>query len=142
MLAATKRARKGQATVEFALISILIAALVFGGIEIGRIINTYVILHNAAREGARIGSMCQTSSVIQSYVNTANGGLTLSIATAYLTSAGASGGTGAVGDNIQVTVSTTYTPIAPVFIGPFGVSSTLTAKAAARVDVAATSNCP
>ncbi len=49
--------RRGQAVVEFALILPLFLLLVFGAIEFGRVMVRIHLLTNAAREGARIGTL-------------------------------------------------------------------------------------
>ena len=49
--------RKGQAVVEFALILPVFVLLVFGAIELGRAYYVKHLLTNAAREGARVGSL-------------------------------------------------------------------------------------
>ncbi len=49
------RCERGQALVEMALILPVLLLLIFGIIEFGRIFNAYLIVTNAAREGARAG---------------------------------------------------------------------------------------
>jgi len=49
--------RSGQAVVEFALVLPIFILLVFGAIEFGRAYYTLHLLTNAAREGARRGSL-------------------------------------------------------------------------------------
>ena len=43
----------GQAVVEFALVSILLFTLLFGGLDFGRALNAWAIVTQASREGAR-----------------------------------------------------------------------------------------
>lgn len=47
------RATDGQATVELAMVLLVLTTMVFGSLEIGRGLNTWVIVTQAAREGAR-----------------------------------------------------------------------------------------
>ncbi len=47
------KSEKGQSLVEFALILPILLLLVFGIVEFGRAFNTYLIVSNASREGAR-----------------------------------------------------------------------------------------
>jgi len=47
--------KRGQALVELALVLPLIILLVMGTMEFGRILHSYLVLTNAAREGARAG---------------------------------------------------------------------------------------
>lgn len=47
------RGTDGQATVELALVLLVLTTMVFGALEVGRGLNTWVIVTQAAREGAR-----------------------------------------------------------------------------------------
>lgn len=51
------RNQKGQALVEFALILPIILLLILGIVQFGMLLNSYLSLTNAAREGARTGSL-------------------------------------------------------------------------------------
>jgi len=51
-----RKKEKGQALVEFALTAILFLFLIFGIIEVGRLIFSVAAIRTAAREGARYGS--------------------------------------------------------------------------------------
>ena len=53
------RPRRGQSMVEFALILPIILLIVFGTIDIGRIVFLKAQLENAVREGARVGRVTQ-----------------------------------------------------------------------------------
>ncbi len=59
------RSRSGQATVEFALVSLAFMMIVLGTVDFGRAIFMYSQLHNAVREGARYGKInpAQTSGI-------------------------------------------------------------------------------
>ncbi|HEY0070541.1 MAG TPA: TadE family protein, partial [Chloroflexia bacterium] len=48
-----RKAARGQSTVEFALISILLFWFILGIIELGRFMFTYSMVTNAAQEGSR-----------------------------------------------------------------------------------------
>lgn len=50
------RKERGQALVETALVVGLLLLLVLGVVDFGRAMNNYIIITNAAREGARYGS--------------------------------------------------------------------------------------
>ena len=43
----------GQATVELAIVAIVLFTMIYGALEVGRGLNTWVIVTQAAREGAR-----------------------------------------------------------------------------------------
>ena len=51
-----RKKEKGQALVEFALTAILFLFLIFGIIEVGRMVFSVAAIRTAAREGARYGS--------------------------------------------------------------------------------------
>ena len=51
------RRNKGQALVEFAFVLPIILLVLMGIIEFGRIFNTYLVLTNASREGARVAAV-------------------------------------------------------------------------------------
>ena len=48
--------KKGQSLVEFALVLPILLLLIFGLVEFGRLIFTYIAVNTAAREAARYGS--------------------------------------------------------------------------------------
>ena len=52
---------KGQSTVEFALILPMLVLLVFGALEIGRVMNAWLIVTQASREGARVAAISCSS---------------------------------------------------------------------------------
>lgn len=56
------RPRRGQAIVEFALILPIFLLIVFGTLDLGRIVFLKAVLENAVREGARAGMVTQPFS--------------------------------------------------------------------------------
>jgi Flp pilus assembly protein TadG len=56
------RPRRGQALIEFALILPIFLMIVFGTLDIGRIVFLKAELENAVREGARVGLVSQPFS--------------------------------------------------------------------------------
>ncbi|MCG0274878.1 MAG: pilus assembly protein [Thermosediminibacteraceae bacterium] len=58
------RTQRGQAVVEFALVLPLLVLILFGVLEFGRIFHTYIVITNAAREGARLGAVGKPDSEI------------------------------------------------------------------------------
>lgn len=54
---ATRPAERGQSLVEFALVLMPLFLILLGIIQFGFVFNSYVTLTNAAREGARIGTV-------------------------------------------------------------------------------------
>ncbi|MCB2294204.1 pilus assembly protein [Clostridium algoriphilum] len=49
------RNEKGQSLVEFAILLPLLILLLMGILEFGIMLNSYLTIHNSAREGARLG---------------------------------------------------------------------------------------
>ncbi len=54
-----RRRRRGVAAVEFAFLAPLLLLLLFGLLQVGRIIEVMQLMDNAAREGARLASQAQ-----------------------------------------------------------------------------------
>lgn len=63
-----RKTEKGQAVVEMALILPILLMLVFGIVEFGRILNTYMIVTEISREAARKGSVGGTDLEIRDTV--------------------------------------------------------------------------
>jgi Flp pilus assembly protein TadG len=59
-----RRAERGAAAVEFALVLPLLLLLAFGIIDFGYMVNRAAVVNNAARDGAREGSLHATSPEI------------------------------------------------------------------------------
>lgn len=59
---------KGQSLVEMAFILPIILLVVMGIVEFGRIFNTYLVLTNASREGARVASVGGTDTDVMNSV--------------------------------------------------------------------------
>ncbi|MFZ3171746.1 MAG: TadE family protein [Carboxydocellales bacterium] len=62
---------RGQAMVEMALVLPVLILLIFGIVEFGRVFNAYLIVTNAAREGARAGVVGVSDSIIHQTVESA-----------------------------------------------------------------------
>ncbi|MGI5838273.1 MAG: TadE/TadG family type IV pilus assembly protein [bacterium] len=62
------RGEQGQSLVEFALILPLLILLVTGIMQFGSIYNDYIVLQNAAREGARAGVVGKSDAEISDIV--------------------------------------------------------------------------
>ncbi|MHB1043539.1 MAG: TadE family protein [Eubacteriales bacterium] len=56
--------KRGQALVELALVLPLLILMIMGIMEFGRIFHSYLLITNAAREGARLGVVHEPDSVI------------------------------------------------------------------------------
>ena len=56
----TVRSERGQAATELALILPIVVFLIFGALEVGRVFTAWIIVTQAAREGARVASVSCT----------------------------------------------------------------------------------
>jgi Flp pilus assembly protein TadG len=65
------RGERGQATVELALILPFLLLILFGIMEFGRIFSAYLIITNAAREGARQAAIGAANTTIVTTVRNA-----------------------------------------------------------------------
>ncbi len=129
--AATDSRDRGSVAVEFALLLPVLLLIIFGTIDFGRAINAQITLTQAAREGARLASVGDSSSVVTTRTQSAATGLSNVTVTVTTCAAGAGMGVDGV-----VSVSYPFTFITPVgaFASMFGSASfgsstlTLTAK--------------
>jgi len=107
---------RGDALVEFVLLAPVLLLVLFGILEVGRVVDAWLVVTNAAREGARAGVVAYPDNAVGSTAQTA--------ATAYLTTSGLTtrGDVTKVsvapptvtGDAVQVVVQadvTIYTPL-------------------------------
>ena len=126
--------QRGAAAVEFALVVVPFITLVFGAIDFGWAIDQDVLVNNAAREGAREGSLnpdpADVEAVVRSSLSSVAGGATVSVSCRRPAGDPCSL-TGAVpGDTVVVTVSVDHdwiTPLGDVF-SPGGITLTKTAE--------------
>ena len=103
-----------QATVEFAIVSILFFMMVFGAFDIGRGVYMYSELTNSVREGARYGQVAPTdTSDIKQRVIDKSPGLGLSSSDVTVTCATACES----GNDITVKANLPFSLIAQNFLG-------------------------
>jgi Flp pilus assembly protein TadG len=65
---AVSRDNRGAALLEFAIVALLLLTLIFGIIEFGLLMKDYMVLNQAAREGARSASLGSPTSGITSRI--------------------------------------------------------------------------
>lgn len=127
-----RRDNRGAAMVEFAIIAPLLFALIFGIIDFGRVFFLYNNLTNAAREGARLGSVYPEDAganvttirdATRARINDSNG----STATVNVTYQGAFPGR-------TVRVHIQNYPFTPVTFIVFGASRQLNVRAEFRLE--------
>jgi len=66
------KTERGQTLVELALILPIIILILFGTLEFGRIFHSYIVITNAAREGARLGALGKSDEEIISRIREAS----------------------------------------------------------------------
>jgi Flp pilus assembly protein TadG len=125
------RRRRGSAVVEFAVVAPVFFLFIFGMIEYGRMVMVQQILTNAAREGARVGILDNSTqgdvtTAVDRYLTAANiNGSTTTIAPNPPSSATA-------GNPVSVTVSVGFNQVSwlpsPFFLGGTTLSYTATMR--------------
>jgi len=138
----SRRGQHGQALVEFALVFPVLLLLIFGIIDAGRLIYTYNTVANAARDGARVAIVNQSTTGTETCDTTSptawpigcaiasgfNLGLTTDdVWVSYPTDAVCT--KMSIGCLAVVTVTGKYQPLTPIIsslIGPVSLTSTTT----------------
>ncbi|MCP8969322.1 TadE/TadG family type IV pilus assembly protein [Ectobacillus ponti] len=108
----------GQSLVEFALVLPVLVLLIFGIIDFGRVLHTYLTLDHAGREAARAASIGKTDADVKSVADANAAGLTASKLTVSISPSG----TKKTGDSVEITL--TYpidflTPVVGEVVGSF-----------------------
>ena len=121
------RNERGANLVEMALISTFLLLLAAGVIDIGRAFNNYIIITNAAREGARQGSRLPCSAanqalyrvaIVDATLEEADGsGITLEDGNVSIVPDPVDDGCAAAGDPLDVTVEYTFTTLMGGILG-------------------------
>lgn len=102
---------KGQSIVEFALLLPILILIIMAIIEFGLLLNSYLALNNASREGARIGVVGGTDAQIKSAILTTSPTLNASDLSLMVTPSQALRKSG---DTLKVTVNYKYHTIIPI----------------------------
>jgi Flp pilus assembly protein TadG len=129
-----RRSDKGQAVVEMALILPILLMLLFGIVEFGRIFNTYMIVTDLSREGARLGAVGDNDATIHTSVDSFATGSGLNSANITVTITPTAAGTRARGTSVQVQVSYPVDIIAPVIGTVIGDPYIVTSQTTMRVE--------
>jgi Flp pilus assembly protein TadG len=121
---------RGSAAVEFALLLPVLLLLLFGIIDFGRALNAQITLTQAAREGARLAALGQSTATVTSRAQSAATGLS-NVTVTVSSSCPAGAGTG-----VDAVVQTSYsfsfvTPVGAIagMFGTAGYGSNLTLTA-------------
>jgi Flp pilus assembly protein TadG len=135
------RSEHGAELIEMVIVTPLLLLLVFGIIDFGFLFQRYVVLTNAAVEGARVATMpgytpADAQARVQEYVtNALPPGVT--VQPAVVTNVALAGSGGATWPGVQVTVTHAYTlqyvaPIATLVGGATAGTVNLTARSTMR----------
>lgn len=123
--------QKGQALVEFAIILPLLLLLIMGIIQFGMIINAYLSIQNAAREGARAGILGSSDTEIESImINT----LPALNADSLIVNITPSEADRSSGDPLTVNVRYNYPIIIPIIDSLFSNTVVLNAETSMRIE--------
>jgi Flp pilus assembly protein TadG len=101
----------GQTLVEFSLILPIMLLLLFALVDFGRGFYTWLVLTNAAREGARVGAVQQPLAVITTKVKDTASGLTTTSPTLTIT---VTNPQGARGQSVTVDLSYNFQFVTPM----------------------------
>ncbi|MBI5949804.1 MAG: pilus assembly protein [Chloroflexi bacterium] len=124
----------GQSLTEFAMILPIMLVLLFGLVDFGRAFYSWLVITNAAREGARAGAVQQNSDAIRTRINESASGVSLSKLSITLSNV-----QGARGTPIVVDLSYDFDYVTPIggILGLMGGSisePTITAHASMRLE--------
>ena len=125
------KTNRGQALVEFAIILPLLLLLIFGVIEFGRIFGAELTVNNSAREGARLGAIGATDSLIVTRVLNSAGILDSAKVAVTITPVE---GSRVRGGEIEVYVSYPVTVFAPFISAITGETVTVDSSCVMRVE--------
>lgn len=139
------RSERGAELIEMAIVLPVLLLLIMGVVDFGFLFQRYVVLTNAAMEGARVATLpgyttADAQARVQAYAT--NGGIvgTVDASVTPVVLPGAGGGSW---PGVQVTATHVYTmdfvgPVAALFGSETGGAVTLTARSTMRSQVAAT----
>ncbi|NTV90895.1 MAG: pilus assembly protein [Clostridiales bacterium] len=131
MITGNRKQSKGQTLVETALILPIIILLLMGIVDFGLLFNNYLVVGNAAREGARNAAVGDTDTQIMTIINTATASLDPDKVTVTITPTEASR---VSGDEISVTVTYEYAMITPIISSLLGSPIDLTSTTVMRLE--------
>jgi len=117
--------------VEFAIILPILVLIIFGIIEFGLLMNSYIVIQAASREGARIGIVGGTDEDILDSVYTAASNLDINRINVNINP---NEGSRKPGDTLTVQVEYDYDILMPVISNLLGDSIRLRAKTSMRVE--------
>lgn len=129
-----RKTQRGQAVVEMALVLPILIMLIFGIIEFGRILNTYMIVTNLSREGARHGATGGTDVQIIAAVKNGTNSNQVNPNNLTVTITPSAAAPRARGSSVGVRVSFPVDIIAPVIGSVIGDPYTVISETTMRVE--------
>lgn len=123
--------QKGQALVEFAIVLPILLMLVMGIIQFGMMLNSYLAIENASREGARAGIVGSADTEIESLIIASSPSLDPAYLTVSLTPSEANRRSG---DTLTVTVTYNYKFTIPIISSIFNDGKMLTGQTSMRIE--------
>lgn len=129
-----RKTQRGQAVVEMALVLPILIMLIFGIIEFGRILNTYMIVTNLSREGARWGATGGTDVQIIAAVKNGTNSNQVNPNNLTVTITPAAAAPRVRGSSVGVRVSFPVDIIAPVIGSVIGDPYTVISETTMRVE--------
>ncbi|ERI91501.1 TadE-like protein [Clostridiales bacterium oral taxon 876 str. F0540] len=125
------RNNKGQALVEFAIILPILLLLIMGIVQFGMMINSYLSIQYASREGARAGIVGSTDAEIKNLIIANSQSLDASKITVTITPDFANRKSG---DALTVKLSYSYNLTVPIISSMFKNSVLLNAQTSMRIE--------
>lgn len=125
------RNQKGQSLVEFSIILPLLLLIIMGIVEFGMMLNSYLTLNNAARDGARYGVIGNSNAQIQSMITSSSPSLNSADLTITITPAD---GSRISGNTLTVNLTYNYKLTVPIISGLLGNSVQLKAQTTMRIE--------
>jgi Flp pilus assembly protein TadG len=124
--------KPGQSLVEFAIILTVILLLILGSIDLGRGIYAFSVIQNAAREGARYGSVNPNQSGIIAAARRLAHGLDTSMMTVHPPNF-IDIDSDSDYDLVQVNVTYTFSPVTPMLAQLLGGGSGITLTSSSQM---------
>lgn len=125
------RNQKGQALVEFAIILPVILLMVMGIVQFGMMLNSYLSITNAAREGARVGIIGSTNTEIRDAITGTSPSLQPEKMIISITP---SESTRNSGDTLTVSINYDYELTVPIISNLFNNAVVLKAQTSMRIE--------
>ena len=123
--------QKGQALVEFALVFPILLLLVMGILQFGMMLNSYLSIENASREGARAGIVGSSDSEIRNTIISTSPSLDPNKLTVTITPAEANRKSG---NTLTVKVTYNYNLTVPIISSLFNNMVVLNGQTSMRVE--------